>query len=84
MTTEQRARVRKLQDKICTRAVEYKGVREKECARCESPCGYGVELISCLGVEQVKPQAVELPQTVVGRAHSMRRVIRSINRRWRH
>lgn len=82
MTPEQRQRIRKLSEKLCTRAVGYKCVHEQECAVCESPCGYGVEMLSALLIEppkrwkerdgsgEIKP---------LGR-RSTRRVLRAINK----
>lgn len=84
MSPEVREKIRKLQEKLCARTVEYKGVKEKMCETCESPCRYGGELLELLG--KPKPQAcagVGAPDGVCGDAHSMRRVKRSINRRWR-
>lgn len=82
MTQDQRQRVRKLQDKLCTRATRYKGVNEKACAQCESPCGYGVEMLSCLMVEPPKRWrerdgscSIELV-----RSRKTRRIIRSMNK----
>lgn len=86
MTTDQRQRVRKLQDKLCTKAVGYKGVDEQACADCERPCGYGVELLSVLCVERVaraEPGGGIFRPAVVGMENSMRRVFRAINRKWR-
>lgn len=86
MTTDQRQRVRKLQDKLCTKAVGYKGVDEQACADCERPCGYGVELLSVLCVERVARAETGggiFRPAVVGMENSMRRVFRAINRKWR-
>lgn len=82
MTPDQRQRVRKLHDKLCTKAVGYKCVYEQECAVCESPCGYGVEMLSCVGLEppkRWKERDGSGEIRPVGR-RSTRRVVRAMNR----
>lgn len=83
MTIDVREKAHKLQDKLCERAVEYKGVKESACETCESPCRYGGDLLTLL--EKPKPQAHAglYRETVHSQAPSMRRVIRSVNKRWR-
>lgn len=82
MESEKRGRVRKLQDKLCVLAVEYKGVKPEVCAACQSPCGYGMELTDILGFERprtVTPGEI-LKDGVAGRARKVSKVIRAMNR----
>ena len=83
MTTDQRQRVRKLQGKLCAKAVGYKGVDEQACADCESPCGYGVELLSVLGMEKPQTPAPVYPKVGMARKGGERRMIQGINGRWK-
>ena len=51
MTPDVRQKVRKLAKGLCSLACTYKGVEEKACAECESPCVPGRELLKLLGLE---------------------------------
>lgn len=59
MPPEVRQRMRKLAQRMCTKAAMYKGVNLEACVECESPCGYGVEALSVAGLELPKPETEE-------------------------
>ena len=82
MTPEQRKRVRRLQDKLCTKAIRYKGVNEGACRNCERACGYGVELLSTLLMEIPKSwtERGSSSGSAPVRSRSLRRIVRSINK----
>lgn len=82
MTVEQRQRVRKVNDKLCVKAAKYKGVDEKACANCESPCAYGVEMLAALGMDaprRWKERDGGAGASVIP-SRSTRRIMRSINK----
>lgn len=81
MAPDVREKVRKLRGKLCTLAEEYKGVRPEMCRQCESPCGYGMELFSALGME--RPEKETEKKEPFTQDRRMRRIIRGMNRRWR-
>lgn len=84
MTLETREKVRRLQNKLCAMAVEYKGVKPQACADCESPCGYGMELLDALGMERPKGEQPEACEKVpFSHDRRMRRILRAMNRRRR-
>lgn len=83
MTIDVREKAHKLQDKLCARTVEYKGIKESACETCESPCRYGGDLLALLGKPKPQTPAGVYREAVPGQAPSMRRVIRSVNKRWR-
>ncbi|MBP3647227.1 MAG: hypothetical protein J6K55_12495 [Clostridia bacterium] len=84
MTIEQREAVRKLQDKLCTKAARYKAVNEEECQGCESPCRYGMDLLDVLGLSKPQAHAENLFQKpVLGRDDGIRRMMNGIKRRWK-
>lgn len=56
MPAEARERVRKLAPKLCAKAALYKGVDLEACRSCESPCGYGVAVLSAVGLEPPKKE----------------------------
>lgn len=82
MEPEKRERVRKLQDKLCVLAVEYKGVKPEVCTACQSPCGYGMELTAILGFERPRTATAGgiLRDSVAGRARKVCKIIRSMNK----
>ena len=81
MTPYQRERVRKLQDKLCTKAIRYKGVNEEACRTCESPCGYGVEMLCLIGIEPPKRESGSgHDRSLAQNNRSVRKIIRSMNR----
>ena len=82
MTVEQRQQVRKLRDKLCIQAEKYKGVDERACAHCESPCNPGMELLKVLGIEQPESWMMRgtSHETGIVRMGSMRRIVKSTNK----
>lgn len=82
MTVEQRQRVRKVYGKLCVKPAKYKGVDERACAGCESPCAYGVEMLDALGMDA--PQRWKERDGGAGASvipsRSTRRIMRSINK----
>lgn len=81
MAPEVRTKVRKLRGKLCEKAEQYKGVKPEECQACESPCGYGMQMLDVLGMEKPEQEARKKETFVQDRR--MRRIIRGMNRRWR-
>ena len=85
MTPEVREKARKLRQKLCTEAEEYKGVRPESCKNCESPCQPGKDLLKLLGLDAPKHAQIGDVFEVVhlGRDVKMRRIIRATNRKWK-
>lgn len=84
MDQEQAAKVRRLERRLCTKAVGKKEILEHECEHCQSPCGYGVELLSVLGLEAPKREHACVFDPAQGMRHgSLRAIIRGKNRRRR-
>jgi hypothetical protein len=64
--------------------VGKKEVLEHECERCQSPCGYGVELLSLLGLEAPQREHAAVFDSAQGMRHGcLRAIIRGKNRRRR-
>ena len=83
MTPDVRQKARKLAKDLCSMASTYKGVDEKACAECESPCVPGRELLKMLGVEtQANARISDVFEPVShSREHFAQKIINSMNRR---
>lgn len=83
MAPDVRPKVRKLAKDLCSMASTYKGVKEKACAECESPCMPGCELLKLLGMETQAPARISDVFATAGysREHFAQRIINSMNRR---
>ncbi len=83
MTPDARKKVRKLAEDLCSMASTYKGVDEKACVECESPCVPGRELLKLLGVETQAPARIgDVFETAsYSREHFAQKIINSMNRR---
>lgn len=84
MDQTQAAKVRRLEKRLCKKAVGKKEVLEHECERCQSPCGYGVQLLSLLGLEAPQREHAAVFDSAQGMRHGcLRAIIRGKNRRRR-
>lgn len=83
MTPQQQGRAKKLANRLCEKAAGKNQVLEQECASCESPCGYGAELLSLLGMERPRPlrTADVFASATPGHEPSVRRIMAAMNRR---
>lgn len=83
MTPDVRQKARKLAKELCSMAGTYKGVDEKACAECESPCVPGRELLKLLGLEtQAHARIGDVFEPVShSREHFAQKIINSMNRR---
>lgn len=85
MTPEVREKVRRMRTKLCSMAEEYKGVREKSCMQCESPCAHGRDLLKLLSIEPPHRLTVQdvFEPVHLGRDGKSRRIIKATNRRFK-
>lgn len=83
MTPDVRQKARRLAKGLCSLACTYKGVDEKACVQCESPCAPGRELLKLLGVETQAPARFRdvFEPVSHSREHFAQRIINSMNRR---
>ena len=83
MTPDVRQKARKLAKGLCSMASTYKGVDEKACAECESPCVPGRELLKLLGMEVQTPARIGdvFEAASYSREHFAQKIINSMNRR---
>lgn len=83
MTPDVRQKARKLAKELCSMAGTYKGVDEKACMQCESPCVPGRELLKLLEMEvQAHVRIGDVFEPVSHhREHFAQKIINSMNRR---